>query len=101
MYILLARRGPEMKLNSEPCCADCYLLLEGVKKINKEPVVSSGSKVKDLLARSDVYGLRSPSDMTAERLLLLGALVKLYFFVKYCYNRFIFRVGFVEVGSSP
>ncbi|XP_023346406.1 histone-lysine N-methyltransferase EZH2 [Eurytemora carolleeae] len=24
------RRGPELRLNTEPCCPDCYLLLEGV-----------------------------------------------------------------------
>jgi len=36
------RRGPEMKLNTEPCCPDCYLLLEGVKQMNKE--AAAGAK---------------------------------------------------------
>ena len=29
-------RGPELKLNTEPCCPDCYLLLEGVSYKKKQ-----------------------------------------------------------------
>jgi hypothetical protein len=35
------RRGPELKLNTEPCCQDCYLLLEEVRENNKTGTATS------------------------------------------------------------
>jgi hypothetical protein len=50
------RRGPELKLNTEPCCPDCYLLLEEVRENNKTgtatskvPYCTTGSEWKNEL----------------------------------------------------